>query len=466
VPALWGLRALARLITPDKPDDEIRIEGGASGLSGTARPPWWWAAVLLALCTLELLTHTGEQNGWVASSRPTSGVETWTTADGYAILFDGIPAQGDGLALLPMLSLFAGDAPPRPSEFDRRAGHVYLVSLLQRPLGLYWSFAAVNLVSWWIAALAVWWLGRRRWPESSVPWLASAFVATGQGFTFVAAAPQAHGVALASFAAVLALAEALRVWQAPSARSGLGNWAKLGWAVGAAGLIYLANVPALIFLWLYAAARAPRRAMLLRWLAGVATASLVALAIVAAWQVYASALLGLSFAGGNNDLVGEAARGWISDVRRGMMYVVGQLHADSPRGILGAAFYYPWWLLAVIGYAASDRENRRWTLAIILAASLPTIAFSTRFGLPRVAYFMFPAVYLLAARGVEIAAIRLLNPLRATVAAPHTLREAFRPAPLAVAGALALGLILMGNVDLLGNQQLNLWFHYSQGNGW
>ena len=31
---------------------------------------------------------------------------------------------------------------------------------------------------------------------------------------------------------------------------------------------------------------------------------------------------------------------------------------------------------------------------------------------------------------------------------------------------VALGLVVLNNVDLAGNQQLNLWFHYSQGNGW
>jgi hypothetical protein len=35
-----------------------------------------------------------------------------------------------------------------------------------------------------------------------------------------------------------------------------------------------------------------------------------------------------------------------------------------------------------------------------------------------------------------------------------------------VAVVLTVGLVLLSNADLVGVQQLNLWFHYSQGNGW
>ena len=50
-----------------------------------------------------------------------------------------------------------------PSEFDRRAGHVFVVSLAERIFGAYWAFALVNLLAWWGASLAVWFLTRRRW---------------------------------------------------------------------------------------------------------------------------------------------------------------------------------------------------------------------------------------------------------------------------------------------------------------
>jgi hypothetical protein len=209
-----------------------------------------------------------------------------------------------------------------------------------------------------------------------------------------------------------------------------------------------------------------------RSLGGALVASVVALAIVQAWQLYAAPSLGLSFAGGNNDLAGEALRNWLAIGRHGVADLVEQLHAGSARGLLGAAFYYPWWLLAIAGYAASGRDNRRWALAVIFAAGIPAIAFSTRFTLPRIAYFMFPAVYLLAARGLEVVARwssgQVVKWTDAGSAGERA--AAIRGVPNAVSAGVVvvvvLGLIVLSNVDLAGNQQLNLWFHYSQGNGW
>ena len=61
-------------------------------------------------------THAGDRNGFLASSRPESGVEAWTSADGYATVLDGIPAQGDGLFLLPLLKTFLDEGPPGPER--------------------------------------------------------------------------------------------------------------------------------------------------------------------------------------------------------------------------------------------------------------------------------------------------------------------------------------------------------------
>ncbi len=429
-----AVRSLLQPTAPSSPSTPMARPRRSPGL--TPR----WALVLLVVCGVELLTHAGERNGFLASSRPTSGVETWTTADGYAVLLDGIPAQGDGLFLLPMLNLFLDDGPPAPSEFDRRAGHVYLVSLLARPLGTYWSFAAVNLLAWWGAALAVWWLGQRRWPGSAVPWIASLLVATGQGFLFMGAAPQAHVAAYAAFAFFLVLCDALRLWTRDIS---LRPWLSAGWAAGAAGLIYLVNLPCLLFLWLYSlAGLTPRR------LIGLILSTLTAFALVSLWVLYGRAL-GLGFSGGNNDLAGQAIAGWLRVLHAGPYEIIGQLRAGSVRGISVAAFYYPLWVLAVLGLVVSGRDARRWALAVLVAGILPAIAFSTRFHLPRLAYFMYPAVYLLAAAGMQA----LARPLP-------------RPAAVTLLATLTLGLIALSNLDLLGIQQLNLWFHYSQGNTW
>jgi hypothetical protein len=452
----------ASAVTALRPDPD-RLPAATSRKAGAA-----WAGMLLAICLLELLAHSGSRNPFLATSRPASGIERWTNADGYATLLDGVLAQGDGLFLLPMLKLFLGEAPPSPSDFDRRAGHVYLVSLLQRPLGTYWAFAAVNLLAWWLAALAIWWLGRQRWPNSRVPWIASLLAATGQGFIFMAGAPQAHVPAFAAFALVLALCDRLHLWE-PGSR--LSDWMRAGWAIGVAGLIYLVHLPCLLFLWLYGARRA-------QWL-GLLAASVTALAIILGWQLYASVLLGLRFAGGNNDLSAEALAGWWRFARAGPVAVIDQLHQGSLRGLFVAAFYYPWWLLALLGFVGSSRESREWALAVVVAGALPAMAFTTRFQLPRLAYFLYPAVYLLAARGIEVlasAAQRLtaspVIPARPPPAIPAVpavpVRPATRPAAptLIVLALLVALLVALANADLSGVQQLNLWFHYSQGNLW
>jgi hypothetical protein len=160
-------------------------------------------------------------------------------------------------------------------------------------------------------------------------------------------------------------------------------------------------------------------------------------------------VLGLSFAGGNNDLATEAVRGWHAVLTRSVADVVGQLHASSLRGLFVGAYWYPWWLLALAGWWASSAANKRWTLAVLVAGALPAIAFTTRFNLPRVAYFTYPAVYLLCGAGLS--------------ALEHVLPR--RAARWVVVAALT-GFVALSNADLVGLQQLYLWFHYAQGNAW
>ena len=401
-----------------------------------------WAGLLLLICVLELLTHSGENNAFVKTSRPDQGIERWTTADGYATLMDGIPAQGDGLPLLQLLRLFKGEGPVDPSEFDRRAGHLYLVSFLTASFGTYWSFAVVNLLAWWLSSLCVWWLGFQRWPGTAVPWVGSLLVATGQGFIFMGAAPQAHAAAFAGFVLLLVLCERLGLWR-PNA--GFRSGASAGWAAGAAGLVYFTYIPALLFVWAYGV-------RFHRWKALLAV-SAVSLLLVLSWERY-GAVLGLTFSGGNNDLAGQALGGWWRLVRAGPAAVLDHLHEFSLRGLIVGAFYYPWLALALLGFWRSGPDARRWSLAILLAGAIPLIAFSTRFGLPRVAYFTFPAVYLLTARGIMCVADEWLR------------LSGHRRARLAAMGLLTAGLVVLANLDLLGVNQLNLWFHLSQGNQW
>ena len=95
---------------------------------------------------------------------------------------------------------------------------------------------------------------------------------------------------------------------------------------------------------------------------------------------------------------------------------------------------------------------------------------------------MFPAVYLLAARGAVAAAMGTVRVgvvrwssgqvVKWPDASGHDPRKAGSRRPGLSATAVGLvvvmvvGLVALSNVDLAGNQQLNLWFHYSQGNAW
>ena len=343
-----------------------------------------------------------------------------------------------------MLRAFLDEGAPGPSEYDRRAGHTYLVALLQRPLGTYWGFAALNLLAWWGAALGVWWLGRRYWPGTLVPWIGSLFVATGGGFVFMGAAPQPHAVAFGAFVLLLVLAESLAVWESrPAPAAGI----KLGWATGAAGLIYFVHVPALLTYWLYGLAGRPRPTAPA---AGRPPPSPSPCS--SSGRATRARLLNLTFAGGNNEYAGEAVRGWLALAARGPEALLSQLHGGSLRRPLRRRLPLPLLGPGPPGSAALPGRSRVWALAVLVAATLPAIAFTTRFQLPRLAYFAYPAVYLLAAAGVAALA--------------SWLGGRSRPRRLLVAAGAVLVVAALANADLAGSQRFNVWFHYGLGSSW
>ena len=188
--------------------------------------------------------------------------------------------------------------------------------------------------------------------------------------------------------------------------------------------------------------------------------SAAAFAIVTAWQVIGETLLGLRFSGGNNDLAGGAIRIWLRIISEGGWSLRWQFHAGSIRGLLVGAFYYPWWILAIIGIFASPRRSRTWALAILAGTLLPAIAFSPQFRLPRAAYFAFPAVYLLA--GAAIYTISQMIATRVTSRDNHWRTAAGLVACAAVIACLAA----LTNLDLTGDQTFNVWFHEAQENSW
>jgi hypothetical protein len=413
---------------------------------------WLLVGAVVVTCTAEWALHGGATNPFLATSRPEAGMENWTNADGYAMVLDGHPAQGDGLFLLNLLGLFMGDRPPISGEFDRRAGHVYLVSLLQAPLGAYWAFATVNLVAWITSAFAVWRLGWRRWPNQAVGEVAAVLVATGQGFIFMSTAPQAHPAAFAAFAVVLVILDEVSFWTA-RAREEVRSAATAAWATGVAGLLYFGHIPILLVTWLFGAGKTRTRTLL-----GVTVG---AFALVTAWQWSGEWLLGLRFSGGNNDLAGGAISAWLRIVSNGLWAFRWQFHAGSIRGLLIGAFYYPWWVLALLGLVVTTYRARAWAYAVLVGAVAPAIAFSPQFRLPRVAYFAFPAVYLLAAAGL----IAIANRFMPTGHSPTSefRRRIARGAIVSVGIAC---LTALTNLDLVGDQTFTVWFHQAQENAW
>jgi len=434
------------------PGDRIG-SGQPSKPHGASSPirTWVLALAIAATCAAEWHVHGGEANPFLATSRPEAGMENWTNADGYSTILDGYPAQGDGLFLLNLLGLFMGDRPAISGEFDRRAGHVYLVSLLQAPLGTYRAFATVNLIAWITSAFAVWRLGWRRWPDRAVGEVAAVMVATGQGFIFMSTAPQAHPTAYAAFVVVLVLLDEVDIWTARGP-SQLRGSIVAAWAMGVAGLLYFGHIPLAFVTWVFGAGRV-RPAIL----AGI---TVTAFAIATAWQWYGELLLGLRFSGGNNDLAGGAVKIWLRIMSEGLWSFRWQFHAGSIRGLLVGTFYYPWWILALFGLAVTTSRTRTWALAVLVGSIAPAIAFSPQFRLPRVSYFAFPAVYLLAAAGL----IAL-----ASAVVPSGKTSDQRIGTIARGVIIATGLAVLAvltNLDLAGDQTFTVWFHQAQDNAW
>ena len=397
---------------------------------------------IVALCALEWGLHLEDRNPWLASSRPEANEDRWLGADGYAMLLDGHVAQNDGTFLLDLARTFLGEAPPNPGGFDRRAGHVYFVSMLIRPFGAYWGFAVANLIAWCAAALLVRWLGAHLWPGTATGTIGAILVATGQGFIFTGTAPQAHTLAYGAFALLLALFER---WRMTTSIAGLGAWARIGWLTGVGGLIYFVHLPFLLFALLNAG---PRR----HW-RGLAVAAGTTLALLYAWQLVGSTI-GLNFEGGNNDLSGEAITNWLRMARGGLQDLVAWGHYSSPRGVVVGAFWLPWLALAATGWWVSPARARHWTTAVTVAGIAPALAFTTRFQLPRVAYFAYPAILLLAA-----ASIATLS----TMASQRYGSWAGR----VVAGALLVALATVTNLDVLtGSLRFAVDFHYAPGTEW
>ncbi|HEU5317078.1 MAG TPA: hypothetical protein VFX49_13295 [Chloroflexota bacterium] len=402
-----------------------------------------WLVALGLVCALELATHTAGRSGFLASSRPVNSPNDQIPAEGYVTWIGTLPVLQDSIGFLTLGGLFLGERGPEGSGIlDRRAAYAYLATLFIPWAGAYRGFLVLNWLFWWGASAAAFWFVRHRWRDIPLAVVTSLLVAGGNGFIFMAGTPMSYCAAYATFLLILSLGEQLDAF-APSPR--LSTWFLLGWAGGVASTIYFAHIPLLLFWWVYGARRVPWRCL--------AAATLVTLAISLAWEISGRTLVGLSFATDNSAAVGDSVGAWLANARRPWQDVLvyfrgGPLAgAAAIRGTLISAFPYPWWLLGAAGFAASRAADRSWALALVMAGLLPAIVILSLIPLPRAAFYMYPAVYVMAARGALV--LGRLTRLR-----------------WAAVGAAVAVLVFAGNLDLLGSDLLITRFHHSAGAAW
>lgn len=396
-----------------------------------------WLGILAFLCAAQLASHTGRRSGFLESSRPVHSVNELLPGDGYVSWVGTVPVLHDADGLLTLTALFLGDRGPEATGIlDRRAAYAYLASLMIPSTGAYTGFMLVNWIFWWAGAASMYWFVGQRWRSERLAVAVSFLVATGNGFVFMAGVPMSYLPAYASVAIILALSEWLGAFDRhPTLRV----WLLLGWAAGVASTIYFAHIPLLIFWWVYGARRIPWRCLV--------AATFLVLGISLGWELVGRTLVGLEFTTDNSSAIDSSLRGWLSTVLRPwhemLIYLRGGPVAGAAaiRGTLLSAFPYPWWALASLGFITSPPEDRTWALALVMAGLVPAIVILSLLPLPRGAFYMYPAVYFMAARG----ALRL------------------RP----VAGGAALVLLaLVSNLDLLGVHRFVTHFHESMGAAW
>jgi hypothetical protein len=422
-----------------------------------------WPIILAILCAVEIWAHSGSRNGFLESSRPlysAYGPPAASASEGYVTWIDTVPVLLDSVSFLLLVSTFLGEqGPENTGILDHRAAYAYLASLMVPWAGPYAGFMVVNFLFWWGASLAMWWMVRRRWNDTPLAYAASFLVATGNGFLFMAGLPMSYLAAYASMVLLLALAEWLGAFDRPR----LSSWLILGWGAGIASVLYFAHIPTAIFWWLYGMRRVPWRYLIL--------ATVVTFTVSLSWQVFGGRVVGFGFATDNTSVLTDAVRGWVSHLGEPLPQLLTYFRAASVARTLIGAFPLPWWILAAIGFVVSSRADREWALAIFMAGLIPAIMLLSLLPLSRAAFYMYPAVYLLAARGAltvaMLASAWLARKSGQSLLAqtPWTPRVASIGATVVIVATLG-GLALVSNVDLVGYHHFTARFHFTPSIAW
>ncbi len=367
--------------------------GTASNVIGLGKRVRHWLPVLLfaVLVGAQAIARTGSFGGFVESTKPARWTaQTFTTADGYVIFWDGIPVNGDAGGFLALTRFMQGQEGPRGTGiYDRRAGYSYLGALASLLMGHYRSFVALNALAWLGAALAMYWLGGRLLGSRLAAWMAGTLTATGLGFSFMVGTPVSTLWGFASVAVILAFVEWAGLLRPPFRWR---DWLHTGWLIAAVSLFYPAHLALLVFIWLYGLRRAPFTRLL-----GL---SALVLGLAQVWPLIGTTVVGLEFDTMNSGQLAEALNSWWSALLRGPSVFLNTIRLVASAGNTYGAFPGVMLLAAVYGYIVSRQPIRHWSLALGLATLVSALLFTIRFPIPRAAFFAYPVIYLLAAAGL------------------------------------------------------------------
>ena len=352
---------------------------------------WLPLIFFTVLIGAQTVARTGDFAGAVDSTKPARSLsQTFTTADGYVLFWDGIPINGDARSFLALTRFLQGQQEPTDTGiYDRRAGYAYVGALASLPLGHYRSFIALNAVAWLGAALAMYWLGGRLLGSRLAAWLAGTLTATGQGFSFMVGTPISTLLGFASVAMVLAFVEWAGLLRPPLRWR---EWLHTSWLIATISLLYPIYLGLLAFIWIHELRRTP--------LMGLLGLSAVALILAQAWPVLGTAVVGLEFDTANSALLAAALNGWWSLILGGTTALLNVLRFVAIAGTIYAAFPGLLLLASMLGYVLTSQSVRQWALSLCLAALMSSLLFTLLYAVPRTAFFAYPAIYLLAAAGL------------------------------------------------------------------
>ena len=408
-----------------------------------------WLPVLLfvVLIGAQTMARTGEFGGFVDSTKPARGFDqTFTTADGYVLFWDGIPVNGDAIGFLSLTRFMQGQRGPGGTGiYDRRAGYSYLGALAAPLMEHYRSFVVLNALAWLGAALTMYWLGGRLLGSRPAAWMAGTLTATGQGFSYMVGTPVSTLLGFASVALLLAFVEWSGLLRPPFRWR---DWLHTGWLIAAVSLIYPIYLALLAFVWLYGLRHVPLTRLL--------GYSALVLGLAQVWPLFGTTVVGLQFDTTNSALLGEALNSWWSALLSGWHDFLNTLRLVESAGTIYAAFPGAILLAAAYGYVVAGPRVRRWALALCLATLLASLLFTIRYAIPRTAFFAYPAIYLLAAAGLTHAA-HTMGRWRLTG------RLAARGRGMLAAGVVTGGLLLLiapSVVALVGYGGVDSSFHF------